>query len=93
MKKLFNHFAFRFFLSFFMLTAFDTALWAQDSPKVEVNGNDVGNWFAGNWMWVTGLVVLLLILIVATGRRKSRTITTTRRNDGNVIKTTTTEIK
>jgi len=66
---------------------------AQDAPKVEVNGTDVGSWIGRNWMWIAGAVLLLLILVIPKGGgvKKTTTTTTTRRDDGYTTKTTTVE--
>jgi len=67
-------------------------VFAQD--KVEVNGHDVGSWFANHWMWVAGGVVLLIIiLLIATGGSTSKSKSTTIVKDsfGNVKSVTTTE--
>ncbi len=60
--------------------------------QVEVNGHDVGTWFADHWMWIAGGVILLLIIIFASGgggRRKSTTVV--KDINGNVKSVTTTE--
>jgi hypothetical protein len=64
--------------------------------KVEVNGNDIGDWFKEHWMWVAGGVILLLLIIIASSgssSRRSKQTTITRDNSGNVKKVTTTEVE
>jgi hypothetical protein len=65
-------------------------LLAQESPKVEINGNDVGSWFSRNWIWVVGIVLLLVIFLLFSGSssRKTRT-TVVRRDDGTVTRSST----
>ena len=77
-------------MSVFTLMILSITTFAQE--QVEINGRDVGSWFAQNWMWVTGGVVLLL-LIVLFSRSSSRRKTTTVVKDtyGNVKSITTTE--
>lgn len=68
---------------------------AQESPQVNVNGHDVGNWFSRNWIWIAGIIiVLLLIVIFGMGSKTSKSTTTISRNfDGDgVTRTTTTSV-
>jgi len=73
-----------------LLLCFNVLVWAQDSPKVEVNGNDVGSWFSRNWIWVVGALALLLIILLLSGSNRNSRTTTVRRNDGYGTTTTTT---
>ncbi len=78
-----------FSLAIFSLFCFQVVLFAQET-KVEINGNDVGNWFSQNWGWVTAIIVLLILFLLISGnsRRSSRHQTTIFRNhDGEVTKT------
>lgn len=58
----------------FIMTAPYT--WAQNSPNVKVNGNDVGSWFGSNWIWVVGLVALLVVILMISGGSSSKRSTT-----------------
>ncbi|PZF73572.1 hypothetical protein DN068_07570 [Taibaiella soli] len=71
--------------------------YAQESPDVKVNGQDVGSWFSRYWIWVAGTVLLLVLIILFSrgSNRTKRTDSTITRDDfGNISSTsTTTEIK
>jgi hypothetical protein len=76
------------------LFAFNLTLRAQE--KVEIDTQEVGNFFQRNWMWITGGVVLLvLILLFGRGGGKNRRVTTTVVKDdlGNVKTVKTTDIR
>jgi hypothetical protein len=76
-------------LSLMLLTL---AASAQD--KIEIDQQEVGNWFQRNWMWVVGGALLLIIIIALSSRGSSttrRTKTVVRDELGNVRTTTTTE--
>ncbi len=91
MKQVTLRFRIKAFLTLFMTVIFQMVSWAQESTKVEINGNDVGSWFGRNWMWVAGAIVLLLLLLLlggGTSRRSSKT-TTFHKEDGGVVRTTT----
>jgi formate-dependent nitrite reductase membrane component NrfD len=94
MKQITFRFAFKTFLTLFVVAFFQVIAWTQDT-KIEVTTtNDVGGWFTRNWLWVTGAVVLLIILLLFSGgsSRSSRSKTTVyRKGDGTVTKTTTSE--
>jgi NADH:ubiquinone oxidoreductase subunit 6 (subunit J) len=64
---------------------------AQD--KIEIDKQEVGNWFQRNWIWVTTAVFVLLIIIVLSSGNKEQSKTTTVVKDdlGNVKRITTTE--
>lgn len=84
--------------SLFVVSLFATVCsYAQESPDVKVNGQDVGSWFSRYWIWVVGAVVLLLLILIfsrGSNRRKRTDSTVTRDNFGNISSTsTTTEIK
>ena len=67
---------------------------AQDSDKIVVDKQEVGNWFQQNWMWVVGGVVLIiLIAAMSSGRNKSRSTTVVKDMYGNTKRVTTTEIE
>lgn len=77
-------------LALVAMASFNT-VWAQD-VKAEIKGEEVGSWFANNWLWVAGAVVLLiLILLLSSGSRRSRVTTVSTDRNGNVKRTTTTE--
>ncbi len=61
---------------------------AQDT-KITINGNDVGSWFARNWIWVTmGIIFLLVFLLISGNSRRIRHQTTIfRNNKGEITKT------
>lgn len=76
------------------LFAFNLTLLAQE--KVEIDSQEVGNFFQRNWMWITGGVVLLvLILLFSRSGGKNRRITTTVVKDdlGNVKTVKTTDVR
>jgi len=64
---------------------------AQD--QVVIDKQEVGSWFARNWIWVTtGVFVLLIIIVLSSGTRERRKTTTVVKDDlGNVKRVTTTE--
>ena len=64
---------------------------AQD--KVVIDKQEVGSWFARNWIWITtGVFVLLIIIVLSSGTRERRKTTTVVKDDlGNVKRVTTTE--
>ncbi len=64
---------------------------AQD--KIEIDKQEVGSWFARNWIWITtGVFVLLITIVLTSGTRERRKTTTVVKDDlGNVRKVTTTE--
>jgi|GEM_PF-5093774 len=77
---------------FAMLILSSTLLLAQESPSVKVNGNDVGTWFAHNWIWVAAVVlVLLLIVLFSSNSRSKRTTTVVTDRFGDVRRSSTTE--
>ncbi|RYZ49058.1 MAG: hypothetical protein EOP49_17195 [Sphingobacteriales bacterium] len=64
--------------------------------NVEINGHDVGSWFANNWMYVVGGVILLLLIIILASRSSGKvrkTTTVVKDTYGNVKSVTTTEEK
>ena len=76
------------------LLAVNLTLMAQE--KVEIDSQEVGNFFQRNWMWITGGVVLLvLVLLFSRSGGKNRRITTTVVKDdlGNVKTVKTTDIR
>ncbi len=78
---------------FFLLSEF--AANAQDG-KIEVDGEQIGNWFQQHWLWVAAGVVALLMLIglLSSGSRSRRRTTIVREESADgVVRTTTTEIK
>lgn len=85
--------------SVFVASLFTNVMYAyaQESPDVKVNGQDVGSWFNRYWIWVVGAVILLLLIIIfsrGSNRRKRTDSTVTRDNFGNISSTsTTTEVK
>ena len=93
MKNLLHRYGHKSCITVFIVFFFQAIALAQDT-KVEINGNDVGSWFANNWIWVTGLIAFLIIILLfsisSSKRSKSRT-TVYRNHDGKVVQTTTTE--
>jgi hypothetical protein len=64
--------------------------------KVEIEGQDVGNFFERNWMWITGVIVLLLLIIIFTRNNSEKRRTTTtiiKDTTGNVETVKTTKIE
>jgi hypothetical protein len=91
MKQVSNYYTkAKAFIALLILSSLQQVL-AQD--KVEVNGHDVGSWFANHWVWVAGAVVLLIIiLLIATGgSSRSKSTTVVKDSFGNVKSVTTTE--
>ena len=73
-----------------MLAFFNVVAFAQNSPKVEVNGNDVGSWFSQNWIWVVAVFAILLIVLLFSGGTRNNRTTVVHKNDGLGNRTTTT---
>lgn len=82
----------RFSLATFSLFCFQVVLFAQET-KVEINGNDVGDWFGRNWLWVMVVIVVLLLLVIISGNTRSSRHKTTifRDNSGEVTRTEVTK--
>jgi hypothetical protein len=93
MKQLTKSFGIKAFFSTLVLALYQLVAMAQDAPKVEVNGNDVGTWIGQNWIWIVGIIVLLIIILLASsGRSRSSKSTTVRRDiDGRT--TTVTSVR
>lgn len=91
MKQIKHYCNYRSFLTICILLFLQLQSFAQDAPKVEVNGTDVGSWIGRNWMWIAGAVLLLVILMIPKGSSRKTTSTTIRKDDGYTTKTTTVE--
>jgi cell division protein FtsW (lipid II flippase) len=70
-----------------------SAIYAQQ--KVEIEEQDVGNFFERNWMWITGVIVLLLLIIIFSRNNSGKRTTTTIIKDttGNVETVKTSKIE
>lgn len=93
MKSLLLRYGHKACMTVLVMFFFQAIAFAQDT-KVQINGNDVGSWFANNWIWVTGLIAFLIIVLLfsISSSKRSRSKTTVYRNhDGKVVQTTTTE--
>lgn len=92
MKQLTNSFSIKAFFATIALAFYQVVAMAQESPKVEVNGNDVGTWIGQNWIWIVGIIVLLIVILLASGKSRSSKTTTVRRDlDGE--RTTVTSVR
>jgi len=81
----------RLALTSLFLLALNLFAFAQD--KIEIDKQEVGNWFQRNWIWVAAGAVVLVLIIALSGRSKTqRKITTVTKDDmGNVKRVVTTE--
>lgn len=93
MKQLTKGFGIKAFFTTLVLAFFQLIAMAQESPKVEVNGNDVGTWIGQNWLWVVGIIALLIIILIASGGRSRSSKTTTVRRDLDGRTTTVTSVR
>jgi len=75
------------------LFLFSLNIMAIAQEKIEIDKQEVGNWFARNWIWITtGVFVLLIIIVLSSGNKERRKTTTVLKDDlGNVKRVTTTE--
>ena len=93
MKQLIKSFSIKAFFASIVLAFYQLSAIAQESPKVEVNGNDVGSWIGQNWIWVVGIIALLIIILIASSGKSRTTKTTTVRKDLDGRTTTVTTVR
>ena len=93
MKQLIKSSGIKAFFATIVFSLYQLVAMAQESPKVEVNGNDVGSWIGQNWMWIVGIIILLIIILIASGGKSRSSKTTTIRRDLDGRTTTVTTVR